>query len=204
MSFWDRLFGRKRERFIRIKDCRDCYFFRDESGYYGYCRASGSNLVVNMANLCEDYSTSASEARQKDVVDRLTKFDFVLSDVLQKSDDTELYITTGTMSKSKEITFEPKAKELINVADFRISFDLRTIDGVDHINGQIYKNGTAIGTLRKKLETEYETFTEDIEAWQYGDTIELWCMLDNTTYKGYCRNFRVYADIVEMTYEPEW
>ena len=204
MSFWDRLFGRKPSRPLGIKDCRDCYFFREESGYYGYCRASGSKIIGNIAPMCPDYGTSASELRQIDVLDRLKDYRYIASDDLLKSHDAEDLITSITMSKRKTIPFNPKGS-LATLHKFRIKFDMKQYDtaGWD-CYGQIYKNGVAVGTIRANDTLDYITYSEDIDDWEVNDTIELWAAIQDINHRGKIRNFRVYATVLEMSYEPQW
>lgn len=132
----------------------------------------------------------------------LAKWNFKASDILRKSDDAEELISGTSYAKAKSITFEPTGNLDIK-SEFRIKFALRSGLNDPTVYGRIYKNGVAVGTARSTTSDEYVTFTEDISPWQFGDTIELWCMI-SLAGQGFCRNFRVYGDLVEMEYEPSW
>lgn len=137
-------------------------------------------------------------------VDFFRKLNFVASDTLEKSSDANVHITSTTMAVRKSITFNPAARALLDTAELRIKFDLKSDDGLDHVNGRIYRNGVAYGTLRKCIDTNWENFSEDLADWEYNDTIELWANIDDVTHVGDLQNFRVYADIEEITYELAW
>lgn len=145
----------------------------------------------------------AKEVKQDDMITRLREWDFIASDTLEKSDDSEVY-QLGALAWQKTITFNPIG--IINRAEFRIKFDLKREGAGEKGYGRIYRNGVAVGTLRENTTTTYQTFSEDIGEWEVNDTIELWVGSTPgvTAPGGVARNFRVYATIVETTYTPSW
>ena len=80
-----------------------------------------------------------------------------------------------------------KQTRLQGGGDIRVKFDLRTDTAGSDSLGQIYKNGTAIGTERSTEITTYTTFSEDIANWLIGDYVELY-VRGNTGYNSCCRN----------------
>jgi len=131
---------------------------------------------------------------------QLRKYDFKPSDNLRKSDDAEVNITGGSYYKIKTITFDPSG--VLNSAKLRIKFDIHAGSG-GGAYGKIYKNGVAFGAEHSTSSTAYVTFSDDLSPWAVGDTIELWGYWV-TSAAAYVRNFRVYADIVEMSYVASW
>jgi hypothetical protein len=134
------------------------------------------------------------------VADRLKRYNFIPSDNLKKSDDVEINVSSSTYYKVKEIEFNPNG--ILNRAKLRIKFDMRAGSG-GAIDGQVYKNGTVIGTIQNNGTTSYVTYTEDIGPWEIGDRIQLYAKYVTSQY-AYVRNFRVYCDIFEMNYKASW
>jgi len=130
------------------------------------------------------------------------KYNFKPSDVLRRSDDEEESTTATTYVELKMIEFDPEGT--INKAKLRIKFDLkRAVTGKAY--AQIYRNGVAIGTERWTQSFDYVTYTEDIHGWSVGDEIQLWAKgAEAGGAEAWVRNFRVYADIEEMTYAASW
>lgn len=57
----------------------------------------------------------------------------------------------------------------------RIQFSLKcNYPGMTLCRGQIYRNGTAVGTERENLTESYVVYTEDIAGWSVGDMVEIW------------------------------
>ena len=74
--------------------------------------------------------------------------------------------------------------------NIRIKFDMRTSNTTYYVYGQIYKNGTAIGSSRSTKSDAYVTFSQDIANWSAGDYAELYAKVDGASV--YCRNFNLY------------
>ena len=74
--------------------------------------------------------------------------------------------TAGTLTKIKET-------QVYQGGGFRVDFDLG-ISGAGTAFGQIFKNGTAIGTLRSSTAAAYDSFTEDVYQISGGDLVQLY------------------------------
>lgn len=129
-----------------------------------------------------------------EIKERLDDTDFVsiiASDLLVDSANTEQDIpTTQTAyAKEKDITF--------NEVDgtIRIKWDMRTDDGNDQVNGQIYLNDTPeAGTEETETTGTYTTFSHDVAVSQ-GDEVQLYVKwVDNAegSSGAKIRNFRLY------------
>jgi hypothetical protein len=82
--------------------------------------------------------------------------------------------------------------ENILASEFRIKFSIKT-NGEGNIYAQIYKNGVAVGTLRKLNHTNFQEYSEDISNWRRGDLMQLWIYTDGGTCNGWWKNFRIYG-----------
>mgnify|MGYP001577036667 CR=1 FL=1 len=73
---------------------------------------------------------------------------------------------TQTYTKSKEIriTFD---------GGYRIRFDLKS-NGTSALLGQIYRNGSAIGTERSTIATTLVSYIEDIGGWEKDDLCQVY------------------------------
>jgi len=111
-----------------------------------------------------------------------TKHKYKAGDCIEAASDEETLITSTSIMKVKEIY-------LTQGGDLRISFAIKNNGANGKTYGRIYKNGTAIGTLRETSSTTYVTFTEDISGWKKGDLVQLYVYRWN--YDGYCKNFRI-------------
>jgi len=146
----------------------------------------------------------ATSAKQDDMIARLKKYRYVASDDLLKSDDTEILLTGTTPAKYYEVEFNPTGM-LETFHKFRIKFDLKKYDaGTKKAYGRIYRNGAAIGTARETTSTSYTTYSEDIDYWELGDLIQLYCWIEDATQRGMVRNFRIYGVAQESAYAPTW
>ncbi len=74
--------------------------------------------------------------------------------------------TTGSMTKIIEMLL-PRGGTL------NIIFGLVRA-GSSTSNGQIYRNGSAVGTLRTNATTTYAEYTEDISGWTAGDLLQIY------------------------------
>jgi hypothetical protein len=88
--------------------------------------------------------------------------------------------------------------------ELRIKFDLIGATGspVAHSAGQIYRNGSPVGTLRSTTNLSWVTYSEDISGWSPGDLVQLYVYDINGTGGGVgaCRNFRMYGNISDVTW----
>ena len=72
----------------------------------------------------------------------------------------------------------------------RVKFDLKVV-GAFTAYGQIYRNGTPVGTERSTTSTTYVTFSEGITGWSHGDLIQLYLKCSGGTIQAYSTNFLV-------------
>lgn len=118
------------------------------------------------------------------------------SNNLKASADTERSGPGNSYTLAKSIQYG------LGSGTVRVSFDIRAdSNGISGCHGKIYINGVAVGTERSVMNsTEYITFTEDVTV-KNGDFIQLYCDGKNGSYTNpyWCRNFRIYYDVVEMT-----
>lgn len=91
---------------------------------------------------------------------------------------------SGVWLKAKEIRI-PKAGVL------RIKFTMYS--GGYLLYGQIYRNGTAVGTQRTTYSTTGQEFSEDISGWSSGDLVQIFVY--NTSYMqtAYVCNFQIFS-----------
>ena len=110
-----------------------------------------------------------------------------VSDTLQLSADTE-----RIEDNNSDSYFLVKEFQIFKTGDIRVKFDLKTSNS-NTVNGRIYKNGVAIGTVRSNSTINYVTYSEDFTGIAYGDKIQLY-LSDTTQYntRAYCQNFRIY------------
>lgn len=123
---------------------------------------------------------------------------YVLTDDLLHSHDAE--VTNGGISPVlvKTITLTGLYPTPVTL---RILFDLKDSDGVYASYGQIYKNGSPVGTQRTRVASSYQTFTEDI-SFEEGDTLELYIWRIATgTHTAYAKNFRVSGTVAIDDYK---
>jgi hypothetical protein len=110
-------------------------------------------------------------------------------DNLCVSSDDRKTTTSTEYIKAKEI-------KIYRPGTYRIKFDLGITRRRLTAFGQIYRNGSPVGTERSASQTTYTTFSEDIANWEEGDLIQLYCRQAGGTGSGGAkvRNFRVYYD----------
>jgi len=88
--------------------------------------------------------------------------------------------TTGATVENSSSTTMVKLLELTSInsihpeSTFRIKFDLRSDSGIQNVEGRIYINDTAVGTLRACQ--AWTTYTEDLTTtgWKLGDRIQIY------------------------------
>jgi len=133
------------------------------------------------------YINSDGEAAFK-VVDQLI-YRYRLSDnVITVSASEESSISVNVPVKIKEISWVYAPRDTI---DIRIAFDMKIDPGTFTAYGQIYRNGTPVGTLRSTQSTTYVEFSEDISGWSVGENIELWIYVNHAGETVYVRNLEL-------------
>jgi len=75
----------------------------------------------------------------------------------------------------------------------RIKFEIKNPPDGGTSYGRIYRNGTAVGTLRTVSSYTWNTFTQDISGWSPGDTVQLYVYGSKVSdyYSVAYRNFRI-------------
>ena len=112
---------------------------------------------------------------------------FVVSDNIRNSNDAEKYADSTTYVKKKEI----KLNDDLPVV--RIHFELMAGAAVT-VNGQIYKNGAAIGTEQSTTSTTYVSFNEDLSGFVKDDLIQIYIKIPGGGYSVYVANFSLRYD----------
>lgn len=110
---------------------------------------------------------------------------------MRNSHDAEAAHTGDTVyTKVKTITL---SHGLLGIG--RFLFDLKTSNVLNTANGRIYRNGVALGTEQSDVTGAYVTKSEDItQAWNPGDTAELWVKIDDAAQTVSVQNFRIAYD----------
>lgn len=75
----------------------------------------------------------------------------------------------------------------------RVGFDLRNESYNITVSGQIYRNGSPVGTYRTVSLKTWTTFTEDIYGWSAGDLLQLYIVRGGDG-DAQAKNLRLYAD----------
>lgn len=176
----------------------DVFRFKADVGNTGACtlNVNGLGAKAIKKNVSEDLITGDILAGQLITVEYDgTNFQLlkditgaiIASDNLILSADTERTTTNAPYEKKKEI-------KIITSGKYRVKFDLKG-DGSSNCFGRIYKNGVAFGTEQSNGTTSYITKSEDL-YFIGGDSIELWITTATT---GYCRNFRIYGNLIKSS-----
>jgi len=114
---------------------------------------------------------------------------FAAGDILITSDDTQYSLVWPNATPIKMTSLRVKRNGTL-----RIKF-LGNITFGGAANAQIYRDGSAVGTLQT-LVNGGSTFSEDISGWTAGDMVELWLAI--TAADGgdsaLVQNFRIYSD----------
>jgi len=132
--------------------------------------------------------TTDNQAARKAYVDAVPKVYFA-SDSLIQSADTERSFTGSDVYNSGSPT---KNIRVPVGSTYRVKFDLKAQAG-SRVYAKIYKNGSAVGTERETIDTNYATYSEDFTGIVPGDYIQLCVKGFNSSSVGYVRNFRIYA-----------
>jgi hypothetical protein len=155
----------------------------------------------NTASIADANSTKKGKAKFSaydfDVIDG----EVFIHNTYTLSDDV-LHNNATSRVGDNGATYPQKLKETkINAGigsnvTLRISFDLTgACNGstCQYVYGQIYRNGSAVGTLRETEDNNTETHTEDISGWSNGDLLQVWgytagndeeCEVENLKVKG--------------------
>jgi hypothetical protein len=102
--------------------------------------------------------------------------------------DAEVSYANATPALKKAITLGPYIQ---GTKTLRIRFDLRISSALSTAYGQIYRNGSSVGTLQSTNSTSYVNFTEDIAGWAANDVIGLYINSDTGYFTAYADNFRL-------------
>ena len=94
-------------------------------------------------------------------------------------------LSETTMTKLKEIV-------ITRTGNLRIKFSLRAISGT--VYAQIYKNGAPVGTLRTKISSEWEEYSEDISGWDINSFCQLYGRISSLTGSLEVKNFHICSD----------
>jgi hypothetical protein len=116
---------------------------------------------------------------------------YIIGDAALVSHDAEASTDEISYTKLKTITL---GANINTNTTLRIKFDLKVETGsASPVYGKIYRNGVTIGTQREDTTGSYQTFSEDIDGWSAGDTLELWAynFSGDADYSAYIRNFRI-------------
>lgn len=65
--------------------------------------------------------------------------------------------------------------------------------GGDTAQGQIYKDGSPVGTLRTNGSSSYQTFTETINGVSAGQKLQVYIRMEGSSDTAYIRNFQIGA-----------
>lgn len=158
------------------------YFVQDAVGTIGVAKGTYVVLV--------GVATSATEIKIISENDEGSQAEFIASDVLRASLDTERN-SGGDPALVKVKEFSVK-----HAGTIRIKFDLKSQSGGTSVKGRIYINGVAVGTLQANDTTSYVTFSQDISGIDGDDEIELW--IGQSGAYAYARNFRLYWNKISV------
>ena len=113
----------------------------------------------------------------------------VASGTLLVSNNTEV-----TKASYGSYTLVKEMRITRNCASLRITFDLKTGDGINTAYGRIYKNGVALGTERSTKSTSYTTYTQDFTSLVPGDLIQLCVKTQYADRSAVVRNLQLYGE----------
>jgi len=139
------------------------------------------------AYICVDATASAAVWLSLSAPNLL---EWVASDVLQFSADTEEYTSNLSYEKVKEITVQFDGT-------VRINWESKAQIAGKGTTGQIYKNGGGTGNTNSSSSTSYSLGTPYDISVSAGDTVELWIKQDVSGggFGGYHKNFRMYYTV---------
>lgn len=98
------------------------------------------------------------------------------------------------------ITFtKVKSIKVVREGTLRIKFDLEFAAGAggSQVDAQIYRNGSAVGTVRTRSfgDAALTTYSEDISGWEIGDECQIYVRQSGGCTSGPVSNFRIYSTI---------
>jgi len=146
---------------------------------------SGAYIIAAInasAGLIDDDNIAATIARDTEVTDDISTHSaldegihgllkkYVIGDVALQNNGAERYTTNGGYTKKLDIEIDTLHAD---PSTLRVGFQLKTTNAGSAAWGRIYKNGVAAGAERTTIDTNYETFEEDI-AFAEGDLIQLY------------------------------
>ncbi len=107
------------------------------------------------------------------------------------SHDAEATTQSANYVKVKTITITETPD-----SSLKVYFELKTDTSFNAVFGQIYRNGVVVGTEQVTVTDSYTPFTETIDGWSDGDTLELWIyVFEGTPKTAYAQNFRILGTI---------
>ena len=147
-------------------------------------------------------NSAVSLATQQSIKTYVDNSKFLLSsysvgDVSLKGDTTQDSHQGTSMTKVAEV-------QIARGGALRIKFDINiNLSGQDPgptVYGQIYRNGSPVGTSQLTQSETPITFSEDISGWSADDLVQLYSMVDEAGYDVVTENFQVYVN--ELLYFP--
>ena len=112
---------------------------------------------------------------------------YVPSDDIITIDTSEDFIDSTSYNLVKTIML---VAPIISQSLFRFKFDIHCSGGAT-AKGQIYRNGSIVGTEQSTVSVIYVTKTEDIltTSWAVGDTIQIYGKTSDPAHPAYFKNF---------------
>lgn len=158
--------------------------------------ATGAKLFITPAKLQTIKSTNVTTDGASDdkwvtpkavkiYVDNQTGV-YSVGDILANQNDAEKDMFANTSYLLAKETIIGKGGTL------RISFEIKSSLNPYYGKAQIYRNGSAVGTERTKVDTSYGTYTEDISGWTAGDAVQIYAKNEGSGIHTYIKNFRIY------------
>ena len=136
------------------------------------------------ANLPDLIADNVPESLTENIVTR-----YFASDDLIKSNDAVDSKSSVSWVLAKEI----EILQPINPnSEFKIKFSIKSPQE-GNTSAQIYRNGSAVGTVRSRSYNTWLEFTENITSWGYGDKIQIYVKSEAGKYID-LRYFRIYGE----------
>lgn len=110
----------------------------------------------------------------------------VVGDTVGISYDAAVGTTNNTFYRLKDI-------KVTRTGVYRIKYDLKSGTEGQTVEAQIYRNGTAYGTLRSQYGAAFATYTQDL-LFAAGDSVQVYGRSTSTHYV-YVANFRICFDM---------
>lgn len=105
-------------------------------------------------------------------------------------------ISANATERNSESLSYVKLKETRagNYGALRIKFSMYTGNVTYCVYGQIYRNGSPVGTERSTYSGTYITYSEDISGWSPGDLCQIYGKTDNAVAPVYIKDLNIYSD----------